>query len=377
MSAPRLHIVHTESSCGWGGQEIRILSEARGMIERGHRVALLCPSESNIYRHASDYGVPATPLPIAHKRLRALLALRAWLKQHPAIDIINTHSSTDAWLTALACATLDNAPPVVRTRHVSTPVRNGLATRWLYQRSTRAVVTTGEALRERLIEENSFDPNRVTSIPTGIDLTRFVPGDRARARRELGLDLDAFLIGSMATLRIWKGHRYVIEALTRLPTQVQLLIVGDGPQRPNLERQVAQLELAGRVRFAGQQHDVVPWLQALDVFVLASYKNEGVPQAIMQAMAAGLPVVACPVGSIGEILDNGRTGRLIPPEDVDALAATFERLLANPLERERLGKAARETALSRFAMATMLEGMESVFVRAMQNDKSKILHDRA
>jgi glycosyltransferase involved in cell wall biosynthesis len=356
-----LHIVHAESSCGWGGQEIRVLTEAQGMIERGHRVTLLCPSESNIYRQAPAYGIPTVAMPIAQKRLRGLLALRAWLKNRPDIDVINSHSSTDAWLTALACVSLKSRPPVVRTRHVSTPVRKGSATRWLYQDATSHIVTTGEALRTRLIQENRFDPARITSVPTGIDLARFTPGQRSSARRTLDLDPEAVLIGSVATLRIWKGHRYLIQAMTSLPANVCLVIVGDGPQRTNLEQQANTLGLAGRVLFAGQQQDVVPWLQAFDIFVLPSYQNEGVPQAILQAMAVGLPVIACPIGSVGEVVEHETTGLLVTPQNSEALVLALRRWLEQAGERQRLGQAGRQKALAGFSLATMLDEMESVF----------------
>ena len=104
-----LHIVHTEASLGWGGQEIRILTEAEGMAKRGHRVTLIAPHEANIKRESEARGLTTITLPIGRKNLRGLFALRAWLKTNPC-DVINTHSSTDTWLAALACATLGNAP---------------------------------------------------------------------------------------------------------------------------------------------------------------------------------------------------------------------------------------------------------------------------
>lgn len=126
MSERKLHIVHTEASVGWGGQEIRILSEARGMLARGHKVTLLCPAQARIYAEAQKQGIPVEALPIGRKKLAGMLAMRKWLKQHP-VDVINTHSSTDSWLAALACATLRHAPAIVRTRHISTPTPNNRA----------------------------------------------------------------------------------------------------------------------------------------------------------------------------------------------------------------------------------------------------------
>src|SRR5262249_43254968 len=199
------------------------------------------------------------------------------------------------------------APRLVRTRHVSAPIPGHVLNRWLYCRATAHVVTTGERLREQVMHETGLDAARVSSVPTGIDLGRYVPGDRAAARARLGLPAEAFIVGIVATLRSWKGHRYLVEAAAGIP-DATLVVVGDGPGAENLRAQVKSLGIESRVRMPGNQDDVVPWLQALDVFALPSYANEGVPQAIMQAMACGLPVVSTRVGSIDELVRDVDTG---------------------------------------------------------------------
>jgi hypothetical protein len=146
-----LSIVHTENSCGWGGQEIRILTEAHGMQERGHRITLLAPPEAPISSAGQRMGLAVVTLPIQKKRLPGVLALRRWIAANrPSIDVLNTHSSTDSWLSAIACATLSDAPPIVRTRHVSTTVGNRIGTRWLYVQATAHIVTAGEACADSL-----------------------------------------------------------------------------------------------------------------------------------------------------------------------------------------------------------------------------------
>jgi len=356
----RLRIVHTEASLGWGGQEIRILSESRGMIERGHAVTLLCPAEARIHTEASNWGVPVVALPIGRKGIRGLRALIDWLRENPC-DIINTHSSTDAWLAALALFTLGRPAPIVRTRHISAPVPKNPATRWLYEKGAQRIVTTGEALKRQLVQVNGFDAERIESIPTGVDTGRFVAGDRRAARDKLNLPQDSRLVGIVATLRSWKGHRYLVESLARLPASTMLVIVGDGPQRDALEAQVTTLHLTERVRFAGNQADVVPWLQALDVFALPSYANEGVPQALMQAMLVGLPCITTTAGSIAELAAHEATALVVPAQDVHALATAIERLLADPALAARLGAAARAHCAARFSYATMLDRMEAVY----------------
>ena len=172
-------------------------------------------------------------------------------------------------------------------------------------------------------------------------------------------------IGIVATLRSWKGHRYLVEAFAGLARKdARLLMVGDGPGRDKLREQVARLGLGERVLMPGNQAEVTPWLQALDVFALPSYANEGVPQALMQAMAVGVPVISTPVGSIDELVRHEETGLLVPPQDVDALRAAIERLLAEPELAQRLAREARARVLSRCSRERMLDSMEAVFREA-------------
>jgi glycosyltransferase involved in cell wall biosynthesis len=367
LSHRLLHIVHTESSCGWGGQEIRTLEESRGLIERGHTVTLLCPRNATIYTRARDWGIKTHALPIEEKRWVGFKAMRAWMQANLGeFDVINTHSSTDSWLVALANLTLGKrAVPIVRTRHISAPVANSFANRWLYGKAASHVVTTGESLRRELIDGLGLQPQKVQSIFTGINIKRFEPGDKVAARTALGLDVNATWIGIVATLRSWKGHKYLLKAISELnDPRLRLVIVGDGPQRDNLNRLTVELGLSRVVRFTGQQKDVAPWLKALDFFALPSYANEGVSQAVMQAMATGLPVITTPIGSSADVVKAGLTGVLVPPKDSKALAQAIRNLINNPQEAEKYGTAARTFALENCGLERMLTRMEAVFQRA-------------
>src|SRR5262245_60775489 len=159
-----LSIVHTEASLGWGGQELRILAESQGLIQRGHEVRLICPPEARIHAEAPAWGVPVISAPVGKKKLAGLGALRAWFRANRC-DVISTHSSTDSWLSALAMLLLGRPYPIVRTRHISAPVSTDLLTRWLYTRATSHIVTAGKALRKELIERNGFPAARIDSVP--------------------------------------------------------------------------------------------------------------------------------------------------------------------------------------------------------------------
>ena len=357
-----MRILHTESSIGWGGQELRILTEMEGMQRRGHHVHLVTADIAEILPAAHARGLSADALAIAYKKPRGLREMRKWLRRNAReFDVVNTHSSTDAWLVAMAGATIPRMPPVVRTRHVSTPVNNSWTTRWLYQRATRHIVVTGEALKAQLVRVNGFDAARITSVRTGIDLARFRPLDRAAARARCGVDARP-AVAIVATLRDWKGHDDLLDAWSTLQVKGwQLLVIGDGPRRAHLERRVAEMGLASDVRFTGNQDDVPAWYACADLAVLPSFGDEGVPQSLMQAAACGLPAISTPIGAIAEAVRDGKTGLLVPPRDVKALASALSYLMTHDQLRNHMGRAALERAHREFGIDRMLDAMERVF----------------
>ena len=362
-----LAIVHTESSLGWGGQEIRILTEASGMLDRGHRVMLLTPAEAEIFPAAKRLGMPVEAVSISKKRLGPLFALRGWLATHGKnFDLINTHSSTDSWLSAVACATLTNMPALVRTRHVSTPINNHFSTRWLYDSATAHIVTTGEALRQQLHRDNGYALARMTSVRTGIALDYYQPLDKLAMRAKLGLE-NRPTIGILATLRDWKGHEDLLDALVLLRMQFaafsdwRVVIVGDGPEYSRLVQKTVARQLEGVVKLVGNQDNVPEWLSAFDIFTLPSYGNEGVPQGIMQAMACGLPVVCTSVGAISEAVQDGQTGIMVATRNPQSLADGLATLMSNETTRAQMGEAGHIFAREQFGADVMLDKMEAVF----------------
>ncbi len=360
----KLTILHTEASMGWGGQEIRILDESAGLRARGHDVRLAAPADAPIFAAAGRRGIPVHPVSLNRRRIGSLMAFMRVIRELQP-DVIVTHSSSDSWIASVATRFPRTRTAIVRTRHLSTPVASGTLNRWLYGRVPARVVTTGEAVRTHLIERLGLAPDTVVSVPTGTDIARFHPGDRSQARTRLGLPQDAPIIGIVATLRSWKGHRFLISAMTdpRL-TDARLVIVGEGPQDSYL-RELAQSSAAReRILFAGQQDDVAPWMQSFDLFALPSTGNEGVPQALMQAMATGLPVVTTPVGAIPELVQDGETGLLVTPENVPELADALAQLIADGPRAARMGEAGRKRVQEAYTSEIMLDRMEAIFLRA-------------
>ncbi|MBI3391808.1 MAG: glycosyltransferase family 4 protein, partial [Nitrospirae bacterium] len=249
-----------------------------------------------------------------------------------------------------------------------TPVSTGILTRWLYTRLADVVVTTSEAIRRTLIERNGYPAERLVAVPTHIDPAAYDrPEARAAARAVLGIGRDAFVVGTIAVLRSWKGHDLLLDAARDLrgaAPGLRIVIVGDGPQADRLRARVAKEGLSETVTMTGHREEVAELLSAMDVFVFPSTANEGVPQAVLQAMAAGLSVVASSLPSIAEVVREGETGFLFPPGDASALVGRIALLAGDADLRRRMGEAGKARVRERFSESGMLDRLEEVYGRA-------------
>ncbi|MFN3476912.1 MAG: glycosyltransferase family 4 protein [Candidatus Methylomirabilales bacterium] len=369
-----LTILHTESSIGWGGQEIRILTEALHLKARGHHVIIGCLHKSQLYERALRAGLPVIPIPFK----RAISPQAVWhvyrILRREKVEILNTHSSVDSWVASFAARMA--GIPIVRTRHLSVPLRRNPVSRLVYSYLCDRIITTGEVIRGLLIRELRLDPLKVIAIPTGVDLDRFdlrkVRGEGVRA--DLGLEASIPLVGMVAVLRSWKGHRLFLEAaplIQKMIPQVRFLIVGDGPQRANIQRWIEAMGLTGVVIMAGHREDIPEVFAALDVVVSASTQAEGVPQTILQALAMERSVVATEVGGVPEVIRDGETGLLIPPGDHWALAGGVVRLLKDKETALGLGRRGRRLVEQQYGLETMLDRLEVFYQELLDRPRKR------
>jgi glycosyltransferase involved in cell wall biosynthesis len=213
---------------------------------------------------------------------------------------------------------------------------------------------------ERWLRDDVRIRKRITQIYNGVDIDRFRPRADSRVRAELGIGAHAFVAGIVARLDPIKDHETLLESFARLhekrPDSV-LLVVGEGPHADALQR------LAGPgVRLLGHREDVPELMGALDVFVLPS-RNEGISNTILEAMAAGLPVVASRVGGTPELLDDGVEGRLFDAGDVGGLFEALRGYLDDASLRESHGAAGRARVCERASIRAMVEAYEAVWRR--------------
>ena len=335
-------ILHSESSMGWGGQEVRVFAELEWMRAHGHWVALAAHPKSMIARRAIEAGMTFYAIR-THKLLLdiEIVRLAIWLKKN-RVEIVNTHSSKDGWLAGLAARLADCT--LVRSRHIEVDYPNKFSSGFAFRSLPHHVITTSQRIADRLVTELDVPAQRVTCIATGVDLTRFDPALPGTLRAELGLAPDVALAGMISVLRSWKGHATFLEAAKLLLAEnrrVHFVIAGDGLAREEWTQFIQQEPWRGNVTLLGHRADVPNVLASLDVLVLPSYAHEGIPQIVLQAQAMARPVVATTIGGIPEVVEHGVTGLLVPPREAGPLAEKIRAVLDDRALAQRLGTAAR------------------------------------
>jgi len=234
--------------------------------------------------------------------------------------------------------------------------------RWL-KSSDDLTICESAASRDFLIHRLGYDPSKTMTIHNGIERMRdSSPDERLRYRRELGAGPEDILLGTVGRLDRQKGHAYLLEAVAKLRVlhPVRCVIIGEGPLAPELKKLAGDLRILDYVRFAGKQPEILAWYAAMDIFVLPSLW-EGLPNALLEAMALGLPVVATNVDGVPEAVEHGRSGLLCEPKDSQALFSAIQELLLKPSLRRQLGDAARERVSKQFQLIEMIKAYENAY----------------
>jgi sugar transferase (PEP-CTERM/EpsH1 system associated) len=329
-------------------------------------VACLYNGDGAVAQRIRALGVPVTDLGMTAKwRWDAFVRLYRLLRRERP-TILHTWMF-HANLPGRVLGTLARVPIIITSRrneNIGGVMREYL-NRWTSCLDDR-VIAVCELARQAEIKRARVSPEHVVTVYNGVDVERFsVAGGQAaaQARRVIGIPVEAPLVGSVGRLHSQKGFSDLLTALAqvrrRIPS-VRLFLAGDGELWADLEAQSRSLGLSEAVTFAGVRTDVPEILAALDVFVLPSLW-EGMPNAVLEAMAAGLPVVATAVGGTPEVVVDGVTGLLVPPRDPDALARAIESLLRDPGLRRKMGQAGWKRVERCFSVEQMVRKTEYLY----------------
>lgn len=366
----RLRLLFVLTSAVRGGVEEVVLALLQRLDPAEFRLALAAPPPLLETLGPELSGVDVETLAVdaqswlERAEVRRLAAFLRRLRP----DVVNPHLFRST-LVAAPLARWCGARAVVETYHGREGWRRGpLRGRFLPDRAVARlldrVIAVSEAARAFLVETKGYPPDRVVVVPNGRDLSVFRPGDaRAAVRGELGVEPAAPLVGVVGRLEAQKGHVHLLEAwpeVRRTFPGARLLVVGDGRLRGELEARAQAPALRGSVLFTGFRADVPRVLGALDVLALPSL-YEGMPLTAIEGSAMALPVVATAVDGTPEVVEDGETGRLVPPADPPALARALCALLADPEGARAMGRAGRARVLARFDLDAQVEATARVY----------------
>src|SRR2546425_4633017 len=356
LSLRVMRILLVADSLNVGGAERHVVSLASALAQRGHVVTLACSVDGALAPLAEKAGVSVRPL-LRHLARRRMSFAFSWnlaqLIRQSQFDLVHAHMYASA--AASASATLGTGIPLVITEHSEAIWRSPYArwcSHWFYSRA-KHIIAVSKGIRHRLIEQDGVPYDRVSVIMNALSSApelpaSIQPGLPAKLR-------NGPLVGVASRLQPEKGVKYFLEAAVRvsqLLPQARFFIIGDGPRRKELQTYAELLGVHKHIHFLGFRLDAQALVGLLDVLVVPSL-SEGTPVVTLEAMAAGVPVVASAVGGIPEQIRHGREGLLVPPGDSVALAEAILCLLLNPPWMQQLGEAGRQRVLSQFRFPSM------------------------
>ncbi|WP_295456302.1 glycosyltransferase family 4 protein [uncultured Thiodictyon sp.] len=342
-----LFVLHSHS---YGGAEMHLSELARGLAARGHELAFAGPADSWLARRFRAAGFAGYHLPM-HGFFDAWSMVKlARIARRFGADLIHGHLTRGAFYAGIGGRL--TGLPVVATAHSTNAGKH-------FGRANR-IIAVSQAVADFLVGEG-YDPARVTVVHHGVADPLLVPL-RPTLRASLTVPMGAVLCGIVARLVRAKGHDLAIDALADCPERIQLVLIGDDstPWGRAMRARAAACGLAERVHFLGFREAAPQWMRELDM-VLAPSRREALSLTLAEAAAVGLPVVAACVGGIPEVVVDGETGLLVPPEDAAALGAAMRRLADDPALRARLGTQGRARYLHQFSLETMTAGTEAVY----------------
>jgi glycosyltransferase involved in cell wall biosynthesis len=362
-----LNVVHVDAGREWRGGQRQALTLCRGLKDLGVPQILVCPPGSPLGEEARKAGIPVEPMALRGEldlfsawRLRRLLTERSATLLHAH----DAHGHAVAWMAARKMPQV----ALVVSRRVDFAISKNIFSRRKYLDPRVRYFAISNGVRDVLVE-GGVAPDRIFIVPSGVDPARFtfqVPRDKMR--RELGIPEGVPVIGTIGSLVDHKDHKTLIAALPavrkRFPT-AQCLIVGEGELRPDLERQIAELNLKDCVRPIGYREDVETFLSGFDLFALSSHL-EGLCTSVADAMLFRLPVVGTRTGGVPDLVRDGETGLLVEPKQPDSLADAIVRLLEDPALAQRLGAAGERHVHGQFTAEALVRNSVAAYGKVLR-----------
>ena len=377
-----VRILRAIARLNMGGPTLNVSYLTKGLDERGYETTLvagkLARGEDSMAFAAEELGIHVIPIPALHRELspiydtvsvKRLVAEIQRVRPH----ILHTHTAKAGAVGRMAALLAGDARPpvIVHTFHGHVlrgyfdPVRTEVfrETEKFLARHTTRLIAVGPEVRDDLVELGVAGPEKFSVIRLGIDLEHRVGGDGAELRRQFGIPPERFVVGWVGRMTGIKRVPDVLASFARLVAHgvdAQLVLVGDGPERAQLERRALELGIQRRTLFAGYQRDIGPYWSLFDAFLLPS-ANEGTPVVAIESLAAEVPVVATRVGGVPDVVRDGVDGFLTEVGDVEAIAARLAELARDPELRARMGAAGHEHVVPRYRVSRLVDDVDDLY----------------
>jgi glycosyltransferase involved in cell wall biosynthesis len=384
-SAERVKILRVIARLNVGGPALHVAYLTEGLAERGYDTTLVAGSlgfgEESMAHVAQARGARIVTLPELHREISPLSDLRAVFRLAQLIrrerpQILHTHTAKAGAVGRAATLLAGHArPPIVLHTfhgHVLRGYFNPLTTlgfrtleRWLARVTTKLIAVSPE-VRDDLVRLGVGTTDQFAVVRLGIELGERVGGDdvvRRETRRQLGVGDDAFVVGWVGRMTAVKRTDDVLLAFEELlshDVDAWLVLVGDGPDRRQLEQRAHELGIVRRCLFLGYQDDVAPYYAAIDALLLPSV-NEGTPVSVIESLAAERPAVATRVGGVPDVVRDGVDGYLVDVGDAETLGARLAELAQDPAKRDEMGREGRKRVLERYAVSRLVDDIDHLY----------------
>ena len=356
-----MKILHVSTPTSWRGGEQQVAYLAISLKASGIDQVVLCPDQSVLSTRMKAADIPVETFASRGLLDLSLARLIAQLCRNKKVDIIHCHDSHAHSAAVISATVFNNLTPIIVSRRVDFPVSGNFMSRWKYNHpAVRRILCVSEMIRT-ITAPAIKDASKLTVVYSGIDLSRYdLPSGDRKLIGELNLSPSVRLVGNISALADHKDYPTFLQtaaAICKEHADIHFIIVGKGPEEEKIKSIIRDHNLMDKVHVLGFRDDVVQVMQSLDVFLMTSI-TEGLGTIVLDAFAARVPVVATRAGGIPEMVEDGVTGLLADPRDVDALKDATLRILNDPALRKQFTDNAKERVKDFSFQATAAKTLE-------------------
>ncbi len=358
-----MNILFINSIKIYGGGEVWMINAMKELRDRNHNVTLVCNPDAQISYYAEQNNFALNKLKMSGDFDPFTIVKLVRILRENKIDIILTNMDKELRLSGIA-ARLTDVKAVICRKGIDYPLKNNPRYRFTYNRLATHIVANSEATKYTMLKNAPWlDQSKISVIYNGINPDLYTQENTNNLRRELGIPDESALIGFVGRLNIQKGITYILQAFERLVETIpkaHLLMVGTGDLKNKIESVAKEKKFINNIHLAGFRDDIPDVMRTIDFLILPSVW-EGFGTVLIEAMASEKPCITTKISSMPEIVEDDRTGLVIPPKNADELYKAMRSLIQNPLKAKDMGREGRKVVLNRFTLCKMADQYEQLF----------------